>query len=64
MDVRTIINLLKPKSMKLISAVNASYAEHGQSHSGGVVGFDSDTSCYFGFTSSKQPVVAMGKRIA
>jgi hypothetical protein len=28
------------------------------SHSGGVVGFASDTSCYFGFASAKQPVVA------
>jgi hypothetical protein len=52
--------VLKPTSMKLTSAADASYAEHpdGKSHSGGVVGFESDTSCYFWFASSKQPVVA------
>ena len=52
--------VLRPKSLKLISVADASYAEHtdGKSHSGGVVGFESDTSCYFGFISSKQPVVA------
>jgi hypothetical protein len=52
--------VLKPKSMKMVSAADASYAEHpdGKSHSGGVVGFESDSSCYFGFVSSKQPVVA------
>jgi hypothetical protein len=52
--------VLNPKSMRLVSAADASYAEHpdGKSHSGGVVGFESDTSCYFGFVSSKQPVVA------
>jgi len=52
--------VLQPKSLKLISVADASYAEHtdGKSHSGGVVGFESDTSCYFGFVSSKQPVVA------
>ncbi len=52
--------VLNPKSMRLVSAADASYAEHpdGKSHSGGVVGFESDTSCYFGFVSSKQPVIA------
>jgi hypothetical protein len=52
--------VLKPKSMKMVSAADASYAEHpdGKSHSGGVVGFESDSSCYFGFVSSKQPVEA------
>jgi hypothetical protein len=52
--------LLKPKSLTLVSAADASYAEHpdGKSHSGGAVGFESDLSCYFGFVSSKQPVVA------
>jgi hypothetical protein len=51
---------LAPKSMKIVSAADASYAEHadGKSHSGGVVGFESDTCCYFAFVSSKQPVVA------
>jgi hypothetical protein len=52
--------VLKPTSMKLTSAADASYAKHpdGKSHSGGVVGFESDTTCYFGFLSSKQTVVA------
>jgi hypothetical protein len=52
--------VLKPKNLKLISAADASYAEHpdGKSHSGGVVGFESDTGCYFGFISAKQPVIA------
>jgi hypothetical protein len=52
--------VLKPTSMKLTSAADASYAEPPdvKSHSGGVVGFESDTSCYFGFASAKQPVVA------
>jgi hypothetical protein len=51
---------LAPKLMKIVSAADASYAEHadGKSHSGGVVGFESDTCCYFAFVSSKQPVVA------
>jgi hypothetical protein len=46
-----------PKSIKIISAADVSYAEHpnGKSHSGGVVGFKSDLRCYFGFVSSKQP---------
>ena len=52
--------VLKPKSMKMVSAADASYAEHpdGKSHSGGDFGSESDSSCYFGFVSSKQPVVA------
>ncbi len=51
--------ILSPKNLTLVSAADASYAEHldGKSHSGGVVGFDSDASCYFGLVSSKQPVV-------
>jgi hypothetical protein len=52
--------VLSPRCITLVSAADASCAEHpdGKSHSGGMVGFDSDTSCYFGFVSSKQPVVA------
>jgi hypothetical protein len=52
--------VLSPKELALVSAADASYAEHpdGKSHSGGVVGFKSDTSCYFAFVSAKQPVVA------
>jgi hypothetical protein len=52
--------ILEPKSLNLVSAADASYAEHpdGKSHSGGAVGFVSDSSCYFGFVSAKQPMVA------
>jgi hypothetical protein len=41
--------MLAPKSLKLISYADASYAEHvdGKSRSGGVVGFVSETSCNF-----------------
>jgi len=44
----------------MISTADASYGEHadGKSHSGGTVGFESDTSCNFAFVSGKQPVVA------
>jgi hypothetical protein len=43
------------KRIYLINAADATYAEHpnGKSHSIGVVGFESDMSCYFGFVSSK-----------
>jgi hypothetical protein len=52
--------VLSPKSLIQVSATEASYAEHpdGKSHSGGVIRFDSNDSCYFAFVSSKQPVVA------
>jgi hypothetical protein len=52
--------VLSPKNSNLVSAADASYAEHPvkKSHSGGVVRFDSETSCHFAFVSSKQPVVA------
>jgi hypothetical protein len=52
--------ILSLKNLNLVSTADASYAEHpdGKSHSGGVVGFDLDSSCYFAFVSSKQPVVA------
>jgi hypothetical protein len=48
--------IMAPKSMKLISAVDASYAKHadGKSHSGGEVGFESDTWCYFACQVSSQ----------
>ena len=38
--------MLAPKSLKLVSAADAAYAIHadGKSRSGGVVGFESDTS--------------------
>ncbi len=52
--------VLAPKSLNLVSTTDASYAEHvdGKSHSGGTIGFESETSCNFAFVSSKQPVVA------
>jgi hypothetical protein len=52
--------ILAPKSLKIMSASDASYGEHadGKRHSGGVVGFESDTSCHFAYISGKQPVVA------
>jgi hypothetical protein len=52
--------VLAPKPLKLLSAADASYAEHvdGKSHSGGTIGFESEMSCNFAFVSSKQPVVA------
>jgi hypothetical protein len=52
--------ILAPKSLKMICSADASYAEHadGKSHSGGTVGFESDTCCNFAFISCKQPVVA------
>ena len=52
--------ILAPKSLKMVCSADASYAEHadGKSHSGGTVGFESDTCCNFAFISCKQPVVA------
>jgi hypothetical protein len=52
--------ILAPKSLKMMSASDASYGEHAdrKSHSGGVVGFELDTSCHFAYISGKQPVVA------
>jgi hypothetical protein len=52
--------ILSPKTLRLVSSADASYAEHpdGKSHSGGTVGFESVISCNFAFVSSKQPVVA------
>lgn len=42
--------ILKLKSMQIISAAEASYVEHpdGKSHSGGIVGFESESSCNLG----------------
>jgi hypothetical protein len=55
--------ILAPKSMKLIGAADASYGEHadGKSHTGGVIGFESDSSCYFAYVSSKQPAKSTGE---
>jgi hypothetical protein len=52
--------VLHPKNLEVISAADALYAEHldEKSHSGGVVGFNSDTSRNFAVVSSKQHVVA------
>jgi hypothetical protein len=52
--------ILCPKSLQLIASSDASYAEHadGRSHTGGCVGFESDTSCWFVQICNKQSVVA------
>jgi len=52
--------ILALKSLKMVCSADASYEEHadGKSHSGGTVGFESDTCCNFAFISCKQPVVA------
>ena len=53
--------ILAPKSLQLIARSDASYAEHkdGRSHTGGCIGFESDSACWFTWVSSKQPVVAL-----
>ena len=53
--------ILAPKSLQLVARSDASYAEHkdGRSHTGGCIGFESDTACWFMWVSSKQPVVAL-----
>lgn len=47
--------VLAPKSLKMISVVDASYAKHvdGKSHSDEDEGFKSNISCNFAFVSSK-----------
>jgi hypothetical protein len=53
---------LRPKSLRIICAADASYAEHedAKSHTGGCIGFEGydGNNSYFIFISSKQPVVA------
>jgi hypothetical protein len=41
--------ILSSMNLNLVRAADASYAEHpdGKSHSGGVAGFESDSSCFF-----------------
>jgi hypothetical protein len=52
--------VLAPKSLQLVASADASYAEHvdGRSHTGGCIGFESDTGCWVVAISNKQPVVA------
>jgi hypothetical protein len=54
--------MLKPKSLKIICAADASYGDHldGKSHTGGVVGFESDDNGISPvmFVCGKQSVVA------
>ena len=52
---------LSPKSLQLTARSDASYAEHkdGKSRTGGCIGFESDTACWFIWVSIKQPVVAL-----
>ena len=53
--------VLAPKTLQIIAKSDASYAEHadGKSHTGGCIGFESDTACWFLWISTKQPVVAL-----
>ena len=53
--------ILAPKSLQLNARSDASYAERkdGRSHTGGCIGFESDTACWFVWVSSKQPVAAL-----
>jgi hypothetical protein len=52
--------VLAPKSMQIISCADASYTTHAnaKSHTGGVVGFESERSCWTAVISGKQSVVA------
>ena len=52
--------MLAPKSLKIIGCADAAYATHAdaKSHTGGVVGFESDRSCWIGIISGKQSIVA------
>jgi len=51
--------VLKPNSKYLISIADASFCRTSRWKRPYVVaGFESDTSCYFGFVSSKKPVMA------
>jgi hypothetical protein len=52
--------VLAPKSLQVISCADAAYATHAdaKSHTGGVVGFESNKSCWTGIISGKQAVVA------
>jgi hypothetical protein len=59
--------VLSPKGLTLVSAVDASsYAKHpdGKSYSGRAVGFESNTSCYFAFVPTKQPMIAKSAGVA
>jgi hypothetical protein len=51
--------VLSPASLQLIAASDASYGEHstGHGHTGGVVGFESDTGCWPITISCKQPFI-------
>jgi hypothetical protein len=52
--------VFSPRSLQLVASADASYGEHvdGRSHTGGCIGFESDTGAWFMFISNKQPVVA------
>jgi hypothetical protein len=51
--------VLSPKSLQIVAASDASYAEHAdaRSHTGGVIGFESDSGCWISFISCKQPFI-------
>jgi hypothetical protein len=51
--------VLAPKSLNVVACSDASYAEHAdaKSHTGGVVGFESESGCWPISISAKQPFV-------
>ena len=51
--------VLSPKSLQIVATSDASYGETATAHSqtGGTVGFESDTGCWFSFISCKQPFI-------
>ena len=53
--------ILSPRSLQIVAKSDASYAEHpdGKSHTGGCIGFESDSACWFMWICTKQPVVAL-----
>jgi hypothetical protein len=52
--------ILATKSEQVVSGADTAYATHAdaKSHTGGVVGFESDRSCWTGVISGKQSIVA------
>jgi hypothetical protein len=52
--------VLQPSSLQVVASSDASYAEHadGRSHTGGCVGFESNTCAWIAYISQKQPQVA------
>ena len=53
--------ILSPRSLQIVAKSDASYAEHpdGNSHTGGCIGFESDSASWFMWICTKQPVVTL-----